>query len=166
MTHTQAPVKERKFPLQTRISPATRKAIKLVIREGKQWGEAAEIAGVTYGAIWKAKQRPAVKQFIADEKAAFIQEVEEMRAPYKARAMEVANNLMHNANSEAVKARMVEFLAGESKNNGVNIQINNNNSTSAGYEYARPGQEIVTIRRAGDSQSPADTVQDVEIIDD
>lgn len=89
-----------------------------------------------------------------------------MRAPYKARAFEVANELMQASKSDAVKARMVEFLAGEGKGMQLNVGVQVNNQAPAnGYEFVRPGQEIVTIRAAQDTQSGADTSQHPDIID-
>lgn len=82
-------------------------------------------------------------------KGEYVQEVEAMRAPYKARAFEVALDLMNASKSDAVKARMVEFLAGERQGNNVNVAVQVNNQPAAqGYEYADPRQEVVTIRAA------------------
>jgi predicted transcriptional regulator len=162
MNTPKSVAKRGEAPHQTRISAATRKAIDLVIRNGASWNDAAEAAGVTYGAIWKARQRPAVKQYLEEKKAEYIQEVEAMKAPHKARALEVARHLLEDSKSDAVKARMVEFLAGESKGQTINIGISTGSGgPSAGYEFVRPGQEVVMIRPARRS----DTTEDADIID-
>lgn len=89
-----------------------------------------------------------------------IANIEALKGTYKALALEHARYLLTNAKSEAVQARMVEFLAGEARpGTQVNVQINNDRG---GYEYARPGQQVVEIRGA-DDQSPA---QDSQATDD
>lgn len=124
------------------------------------------MAGMSEAGIYKARQAQHVQELYEELKGEYIQEVEALRAPHKARAFEVARQLMDGAKSEAVRMRAVEFLAGEGKGNAVNVQINNNISGDRGYEYARPDQEIVVIRGAGDTATPAHQVQDAEIIDD
>ena len=74
-------------------------------------------------------KRPAVKVELEKEKGRFVAEVENSRAIYVAQALEVAADLMRNATSESVRARMVEFLAGhgptqERRSHGRNEQPN------------------------------------------
>ena len=95
---------------------------------------------------------PHVKEWYAEEKAKYCQRISEMEDAHKARALEVGRDLLDNAKSEAVRARMVEFFRGEAKQNAVNVQINNNLQTVQGYEYVPPGVEIVTIREAENDQ--------------
>ena len=52
---------------------------------------------------------------------------------------------METSKSDSVRARMVEFLAGETKGNSVNVAVQVNNQAPQGYEYARPGQQVVEI---------------------
>jgi hypothetical protein len=53
----------------------------------------------------------------------------------------VALDLMLNAKSEAVRARMAEFLASDAKAPQVAVHIDARQS--AGYEYVPPGQKFV-----------------------
>ncbi|WP_188477278.1 hypothetical protein [Primorskyibacter flagellatus] len=131
------------------------------------WDDAAKAAGLSPAGVYKARLRDEVKARLLEIQSEYVQEVEALKAPHKARALEVGRELMDTAKSEAVRARMVEFFAGERSGPTVNVQINNNNSGPRGYEYARPGQEVVTLRPARrDGQSPASDVQDAEIVDD
>jgi hypothetical protein len=63
--------------------------------------------------LYMARTKPHVQAFIDQEKQGFIAEVEAMKAPIRAQAIEIGKDLMRNAKSEAVKARMVEFFARE-----------------------------------------------------
>ena len=71
---------------------------------------AAEAVGMSANGFHKALKRTAVQDHLREVQQAFVLEVEGSKAVYKARAMEVALDLLNNANSETVKARMVEFF--------------------------------------------------------
>ena len=92
-------------------------------------------------------------------KEQYIQDVEEMENLHKARALEVARELLDESKSDSVKARMVEFLRGERAKNSVNVALQVNNQVVQGYEYVRPGQKLVEIQSPGDSQSPTDDTE-------
>lgn len=128
-------------PAKDRISPAVREAVRLRVREGATFLEAAKRAGLSEAGIHKAWKRPAVLALIEQEQAQYIQEVEALRAGYKAQAFEVAADLMRNAKSEAVRMRAVEFLAGGPPQTTVNVQVNN---AAPGYSYARPSDRAST----------------------
>ena len=148
------------------VSRKVRTALAHRVRDLLPWDDCARAVGLSPAGLYKARLRDEVKQLHEEIKAEYVQEVEAMRAPYKARAFEVANELMQASKSDAVRARMVEFLAGESKGNSVNVAVQVNNQPAAqGYEYAHPQQEVVTIRRASDKQSSADHVQDAVIVE-
>tara|TARA_R110000851_G_scaffold308778_1_gene467882 strand:+ start:19316 stop:19774 length:459 start_codon:yes stop_codon:yes gene_type:complete len=137
-------------PIKRRaISRKVRAALSYRVRDLLPWDDCARAAGLSPAGLYKARLKEEVKQLLEEIKGEYVQEVEKMRAPYKARAFEVANELMQASKSDAVKARMVEFLAGESKGNNVNVAVQVNNAPAAqGYEYADPRQEVVTLRAA------------------
>lgn len=137
-------------PRKRRISAKVKAAIQLRVKEAKPWAECAKTVGMSEAGIHKARKQQHVIDHQRAVEAVYIQEVEAMRAPYKARAFEVAADLMENAKSESTKARMVEFLAGERKQTSVNVQVNNNLAPSEGYEYVRPGAQIVDITPSTD----------------
>lgn len=110
--------------------------------------------------VYKAMTLDHVKEWYNGEKAKYCQRIEELEGIHKARALEVARDLLDNSNSDAVKAKMVEFLRGGSKQNAVNVHINNNLAAPHGYEFVPPGVEIVTIRAADDAE--ADTTYGVQ----
>ena len=153
-TRAQPPLPKRRIP------PAIRLAIDTYITTGVSKTEAAAQAGISAGHLYNYEMRPHVKEYAEQKKAAFIQSVEAMRPAYRAHAFEVARDLMQSSSSDSVKMRAVEFLAGESKQNAVNVQINNNLAAPHGYEFVPPGVEIVTIRAADDAE--ADTTYGVQ----
>lgn len=135
-----------------RISPKVRLAIELYVKEGKSWAEAAEAAGMSETGIHMAKRKPHVQALIEQTKQAFVEEVASLKAPFKAAALRHARHLMTQADSEAVQAKMVEFLGREEAKPA---QINISNQVfSGGYEYVRPGQRVVTIE--GEAHAPDD----------
>lgn len=154
-------------PIKTRsISRRIHAALDIRVREAKAWDDCAKAAGLSPAGLYKARKRNEVQQLFEEKKAQYIQEIEDMKAPHKARAMEVARDLLDNSKSDAVKARMVEFLAGESKGMQVNVGVQVNNQPPAqGYEYAHPAQEVVVIRGASDTQSGADRAQEPDTIE-
>ena len=92
-------------------------------------------------------KRPAVQIELELTELAFIQTVERRRKGYRARAIEVAAELMERGTSEAVRMRAVEFFAGETKQSGVAVQVNV--GPNAGYTYSRPDN----LSEAGNGQA-------------
>jgi len=153
-------------PPQRRVSAKVRRALEIRVHEGKAWREAAQAAGLSEAGIHKARRAAHVQQLLEEIKADYIQAVDDLKAPHKARAMEVARDLLDNSKSDAVKARMVEFLAGESKGQTINVGVSVGSGPPAqGYEYVHPSQEVVVIRGRSDNQSGAPTVDDADIIE-
>lgn len=126
-----------------KLSRKMRRAIHLRVWEGMKVTEAIRAAGVTESGWYRALERPHVVALLEQEKSKYIQQVDLLRSRHKARAIEIAAELMESASSEAVRMRAVEFLAGEMQK-GPSVTINNT-INSGGYEYARPGQRIVEI---------------------
>jgi hypothetical protein len=83
----------------------------------------------------KAIERFAVRDLLEDEQRNFVLESEARRTLYKPRALEVAFDLMLNAKSEPVRARMAEFLASDAKAPQVAVHIDARQS--AGYDTCR-----------------------------
>lgn len=144
-----------------RIPKRTRDALDLRVREGKTWAECAERVGMAQSSLYKAINQPHVKALYIQLKDEYIQEVESLEKTHKARALEVARELLDESSSDAVRARMVEFLRGESKKGGVNVAVQVNNHAPKGYEYVRPGQQVVEIIDGSDTtssdKSPSDS---------
>lgn len=100
-------------------------------------------------------KQPHVQEAMQAAKAAYIARSTEKRELLKAYAIEVAEQLLADDQPAQVRARMVEFLAGEPKPSAsVAVQVN---VDRGGYEYARPGAQVVEIidheSRAPDYQS-------------
>lgn len=127
-----------------RISQKVRDAVDLRVREGLSIAAAAERAGMSRNGFAKALKRAAVQDLVREVQERFVIESEAARAVYRARAFEVALHLMENAKSETVRARMVEFLAGDGISPQVAVHVDARQK-GGGYEYLRPGEEIVEI---------------------
>jgi hypothetical protein len=158
----QAPQKPRTSPAQGRISPRVREAIRLRVEEGYKIEHATRAAGLSVAGYYKAMQRPVVQEYAESLKTSFITGIERHKRTLKAQALEVAADLLHNAKSEAVRARMVEFLAAEPGQNPgaqVNLQIN---TGARGYEYVPPGARVIDITPLPDSASGAEHPQTIE----
>jgi hypothetical protein len=133
-----------------RLNPALRKAIDLRVRDGLKISDACRAAGMSEAGYYAAMLRPHVQEHYQNVQMQYIQEVEALKASYKAQAFAVAAHLMHNAKSEAVRMRAVEFFAGGPQQPSVVVQVNN---AAPGYVYRRPT----------DSASGASDAQPIEI---
>lgn len=140
-------------PRPLRIRAALRHAIDLRVKRGLTIAAACEEAGVSPQGFHKAMKRPAVRDYFQTVQMEFISNVESEKAIYKARAFEVGMDLMLNSKSETVRARMVEFFAGDGKPPPVSVHIDARQGGA--YEYRRPGQQIVEIRGSADEAEPA-----------
>ncbi|WP_170576254.1 hypothetical protein [Ruegeria atlantica] len=127
-----------------RISSKLRKAIELRVRHGLTIEKACAEAAMSPAGYYKAMKRPAVKEHYEEVQHAYILEAEKLRSIAKTRAIEVALDLMHNAKSETIRARMAEFLASEGKTPQVAVHVDARHSPQ-GYEYVRPGQQVVEV---------------------
>ena len=126
-------------PRPARISAKLRHALSLLAREGRSQTDAAKMAGLSRQGLAKALSRLAVRDLLEAERLRFIAEADGMRAWAKARAIDVALDLMTTAKSEAVRARMAEFLASDARAPSVAIHVDARQSAPAhGYQYKRP----------------------------
>lgn len=80
-------------------------------------------------------RRPPIAAYLETAIAQFAIGAESLKTRAKVMALHRGIELMHNAQSEAVQARMVELFAGESKGPGVVVV---NNQAPSGYQYRRP----------------------------
>ena len=135
------------LPVKARISPRVRAAVEVRVKEGLSIEAAAARAGLSRNGFFVALKGPAVQDLVRQVQEAFVAEVGASKALYKARALEVALDLMLNAKSEAIRARMVEFLAGDGKQRQAAVHIDARHD-HAGYEYARPGARVLEIEAA------------------
>ena len=98
-----------------RLSSKLRQAIEGRVRRGVSISAACEEAGLSTAGWHKAMKRPAVQDHLRGVQERFVAEVEASKSLYKAQALDAARDLMLNAKSQTVRARMVEFLAGDGK---------------------------------------------------
>lgn len=106
-----------------RLSHKLQEAIRLTVVEGLSIVDACKRTGLSRQGYHKAIKRPAVRDYLQDVQRRFVADVDVKRAYLKARAFDVALDLMLNSKSEAIRARMVEFLASDAKVSPVAVNI-------------------------------------------
>ena len=134
-----------------RMAAKLLRAIDQVALHGKTNRDAAKIVGMNESALCRALRREAPKALLEERKALAALEADSLMGIAKTIAVSTGIELMQSAKSEQVRARMVEFFRGETRQPVVNVQVNN--AAPHGYTYTRP-----------DSQSGVDKVQDAVII--
>lgn len=122
-----------------RISQKLNRVLDGIVMHGMNHTQAAEFGGMSRNGVQKALKRPEVKALIEERRARLIAEADSKRAFYRARAFEEGYKLMMEATSEAVRARLVEFFAGEGKVSPVAVHIDARSVQPVGYQYRRPG---------------------------
>lgn len=142
---------QRRMP-KPRISAKVRTAVDARVRQGLSIAKAADAAGLSKNGFAKALKRPAVQEHLKQVQEVFVAETEARRATYKAQALEAALDLMQNAQSETVRARMIEFLAGDGKAPQVAVQVDARTHFGGAYEFVRPGQQLVEIIPSSDAE--------------
>lgn len=154
-------------PKNGRITKKVKIAIDLMIQKGLHPQAAGPKAGMTYEGLYRAMRKPHVKRYIEERKADFIQSFERDKKASAVRALHVANDLMNNSRSDAVRMKAVEFVArvgGISPIDQSEIHVSHS-GPSAGYAWVKPGQMVVDITPETDTQSDAQAPQDAEIIE-
>lgn len=140
------------------ISKRVRHAITLKAEKGLTGEQAAKAAGLSPAGFWKAWQRQDVKELHDAMQQRIIDGIDRKRAILKARALDTAEDILANSTDDRIRARMVEFLAGEPKPGAsVAVQVN---VDRGGYEFVRPGARMVDITPLPDDASGGDDVQE------
>jgi hypothetical protein len=157
----EAPAPAQHKPQRRRISPQIRAAIRDKVRKCITYDAAAKLHKIKPATLYAATRRENVQELEAQEEMAFLEEVTRLKAPLRVWAIQQARKLAAEAKSEAVRARMVEFLArmDEDKRPSINLTVENNLAFSGDYAYVRPGQQVVTIE--ADERSPATEADDL-----
>ena len=123
----------------SRLSEKLRRAIEVKITTGATINDACARAGISPQGYHKALRRPSVRDYYEEVQRRFVAESDQMRAHAKAVAITVALDLMKNAMSEAIRARMAEFLAGDGKAPAVAVNIDARQATPRTvYTFVRP----------------------------
>lgn len=144
-----------------RMRPALRNAVAIIVEEGRTQREAAQRAGLDEKSLSRALKRPAIAAYLEAQKAALALDADTLKAQARRMAIRVGVQLLHDAKSEQVRARMVEFFAGEPKpGSAVNVQVN---VDRGGYEFIPKGSRLVDIAPHPDTQSSADDGQAIDV---
>lgn len=140
-----------------RINARVRQAIDHIAREGTTTREAAKRAGLNESSLYRALGRPNVAAHLEQAKALYCMEIDKLRGTAKAIAIQTGIDLMQHSNSDNVRARLVEFFAGEAKQPLVNVSVST--AERGVYAYTKPRD----ITPAPDSASGGAISQAVEI---
>ena len=125
-----------------RVSHKLREAIRLHETEGQSVTDACGKAGLSRAAWYKAIKRSETQNLIRQVRRDFIEGADAKKAFLKVKALEVALDLMLNSKSEAIRARMVEFLASDTKVSPVAVHIDARQAAQpSGYRYTRSGSQ-------------------------
>lgn len=127
-------------PPKPRISDKIRKAVHLMARNGLSQTAAAEMAGLSRQGLGKALKRPEVWTLVQEARANLITEATHLREIGRVAALETGLELMLNSTDEKIRARMVEFFAGDGKTAAVAVHIDARQEMApvTGYRYTRP----------------------------
>jgi hypothetical protein len=155
---SQTPISAADWPLKApHMRPALRHAVSLIVDEGRSQREAAARSGLNEKSLSRALQRPAIAAYVEQQKALAVMDADKLKASARRMAIRVGIQLLHDAKSEQVRARMVEFFAGEGRQSPqINVQINNDRG---GYEFVRPGSRLVEISPPPDTVSGGEEAQ-------
>lgn len=135
-----------------RVSKELRQALELIATKGLTQAAAAEQVGISKEHLCRALKKPHVDAALTEAKQAFALEIDNVKADAKRLAIAVGIDLMQNAKSENVRARMVEFFAGEDRR-GPSVTVNTAvNVGGKGYEFAPYGADIVEINPAENAE--------------
>ena len=155
----KAPLTSPKGAQPPRLRANLARALHILATEATTQRDAAIAAGINEKALSRALGRPAVKMHLESLKAQALLAAADTRKMARAWAIHVGMDLMRNAQSEAVRARMVEFFAGDPSGTGPSVVVN---VGQAGYAYAPPGSRIVDITPAAPDTVSGDAAQIVE----
>ena len=147
---TSAPVSPFEAVPTPRMRPALRKAVMMIAEQGRTQRDAAARAGLNEKSLSRALKRPEISNYLEYCKALAAVDADNLKGQARVIAIRTGIELLNDAKSEQVRARMVEFFAGETKQTGVAVQVNV--GPNAGYTYSRP-----------DNLSEAGSVQPIDI---
>jgi hypothetical protein len=126
-------------PRPVRMSQKLRAAIDARESEGLTVAAACEKAGLSQAGYFAAMKRPAVQAYRQKVQAQLLTELASVRALCVSLALKTGMDLMLNAKSESIRARMVELFAGDPKTTPVVLQVDARQQ-SAGYTYPNPNE--------------------------
>lgn len=113
--------------------------------------------GMNETSLSRALQKPHIAAYVEYLKAQAVIDAAGLKEQARTMAIRVGIDLMHRAQSEAVKARMVEFFAGEPRGPSVAVQVNV--PQAQGYSYTRPdGASGAGSAQAIDAKANGDDV--------
>jgi transposase-like protein len=121
-----------------RTTPKTKRAIHLIATQGKTQRQAAQDVGMDEHALSRALAQPHNRALLDEAKALACMEIESLKGIAKAIAVREGIDLMQTSPSHPVRAKLIEFFAGEGRQALVNITLPGNEPPATGYQYRRP----------------------------
>lgn len=141
---------------KSRISAKVRVAVEARARNGLSLEKAATLAGLSRQGLLKALKRPEVAALLAEEMEKVAADFERLRQVARVEALEVARKLLRESENESIRLRMAEVLMKAEGKGDAAVVVNVDARSGGGYEYVRPGQQVVEIQgRAEDAAQGA-----------
>lgn len=131
-------------PRTSRISAKVRAAVELRVRKGLSVAAAAQEVGLSKNGLGKALKRPAVDQLVSEMQTRFVAEVDARRALLRARALQVAADMLDETKDERTKLKLIEMLMSDGKGPAVSVNVDARAAPS-GYEFVPPGTRVQII---------------------
>lgn len=132
---------------EPRISPKVRDAIEARVCKGLSIAAAAEEAGLSRTGFAKALQRPAVADLLSQTQARFVAEVNSKRALHRARALDVAMEMLNSDKTDdRVKVKLIEILSQDGKAPAFSVHVDASTNHHGGYEFVPPNARVVEIK--------------------
>lgn len=127
-----------------RMSKKFSEVLRLHEIEGMSVTDACAKQGYSRAAYYKARKNAGVLELIRDLRRELVEAADAKRAFLRVKAFDVAYELMTTSKSEAIRARMVEFLASDAKVSPVAVHIDARHEAApaTGYRYTRPVHPI------------------------
>ncbi|WP_220747270.1 hypothetical protein [Jannaschia pagri] len=118
-----------------RISERVKKAIHLVVHQGKTQMDAEKEADLSSGYFTIVMKKPHVRQYFNEQKVIADTDIAQLRASGEKVALITAIDLLQNSKDERIRVKMVEFLASKAPPSASPVTIVN---APGGYVYSDP----------------------------
>lgn len=151
-------------PQPPKMRAPLKEAVSLIVHKGLTQRDTAKRVGMNETSLGRALAKPHIAAWVEYQKTLFAIDMAQLKDRAKAIAINVGIDLLNNATSEQVKARMVELFTSEPKpGSAVNVQVN---VDRGGYEFIPKGSRLVDITPHTDAPSGEDDGQEADIVDE
>jgi hypothetical protein len=146
-----------------RISPKLRDAIKMRVEKALTISECCRAVGISEAGYYAAMKRPVVAAYVSSLEANFIKHIEQRRSYFEARAVEVAAEMLEQADDKAARWKAVEFFTRQAQKSQPVQQFNVNLGPSgAAYAYPQQGRNLIDVTPNDGQQTGSQSDNDTD----